>query len=95
MLNCGRFEPSVRRWHGFLDHTPESPAGRMQSRPPLRTVEALQQQMIQQERGIERRVAEMDDLEIDSHYRCSIDEEVFGAPVAMHQGEAATLGFFD
>jgi hypothetical protein len=44
--------------------------------------------MIQQECGIERRIAEMDDLKIDGHDLVSVDEEVLGTPISVGQATA-------
>jgi len=61
----------------------------------MRPVEGLQDQVVRQKRRIERRVAIVHHFEIDRHHRSVIHQEILGAPVAMHQGNAAGARFLN
>ncbi len=61
----------------------------------FRQMMGLAEQVGEAEAQVEGRVAEVDHLMIQQHQSLMMNENVLGAVIAMHQGQAAGAGFFN
>ena len=73
----------------FPINAPIFPSGRVEFPAQRRQVVGLAEEVCQGEAQVEGRIAEVDHFVIEQHQAAFVYQDVFGAVIAVHQGDAA------